>query len=363
MRFPGKKKGAIEIQFNWIFVLIVGALILVFFINISNSQRKAADQKLAFDLLSKVDLIMSGALTIPKTGQVFDMPNIPFGLECSRISMSGVSRQFPDRIIFGPDQLSGKKLIVVSQDWTVPFKISNFLYLTTSGVRYVVVANADEPAQFQTATDFLNSLPDNITKEVGNLSPTNGINDKNNYKIKLIFLSDVFPLPYQKLIDLQLPDFIKRMPNSAVSGIYIDGSSSPITVRFIKKETDLSGGVVRLNFDGEPIPVYKEPMIFGAIFAENKDEFNCSYLKAFKKLHYVSEVYRERELSISNDYSTTYSYRTECKVAGIRAPEEINAISIAATTPTQSIGTISTNEGAISYANANALRSSCAPIY
>ena len=357
MRFPGKKKGAIEIQFNWIFVLIVGALILVFFINISNAQRKAADQKLAFDLLSNVDLIMSGALTIPKTGQVFDMPNIPFSLECSRISMSGVSRQFPDRIIFGPDQLSGRKLIVVSQDWTTPFKVSNFLYLTTSNVRYVVVA--ENPDKLQEANDFVNSLPDNITKEVGNLSPSTGIKDKNNYKIKLIFLSDAYPLEeYNKLTGLQLPDFIKKMPNSAVSGVYVNEASSPTTVRFIKKEGDY------LNFDGEPITVYKEPMVFGAIFAENKDEFNCSYLKAFTKLHYVSEVYQARESNISYDYSTVYSDRAECdvtKVTGTRALSEIWDISVAATI--QDIGRIATDEASVSSYNANALRSSCAPVY
>jgi len=352
MRFLTKKRAAIEVQFNWIFVLIVGALILVFFINISNAQRKNAEQTLAFELLSKVDLIMSGALTIPKTGQIFDMPNIDFNTECNRISTLGVSRQFPDRIVFAPDTLKGKKLIVWSQDWNVPYKVTNFLYMTTSNVRYVVVANADEQAQFQKAEEFISSLPDNITKEVGNLS-LDGIKDRNNYKIKLIFLRDSFPLEYDKLKNLQLPDFIKKMPNSAVSGVYIDKTSPPTKVRFIIKEGN------NLNFDGEPIPIYKDPMIFGAVFAENKEEFNCSITKAFKKLHYVSEVYAKREDALISAYGQ--STMEECKSPVTRANSEINAIANAALD--KEIETISENESIVYNNNQMALKASCAPIY
>ena len=200
MRFS-KKRGAIEVQFNWVFVLIVGALILIFFINISNAQRKNADQTLAFDLLSKVDLIMSGALAIPKTGQIFDMPNIDFNLECGRISTSGVSRQFPDRIVFGPDLIKGKRLVIWSQDWTVPYKVSNFLYMTTSGVRYIIVSANPTDTD---AVNFRNALPDNITKEISTLSPAI-LTDKNNYKIKLIFLDTVYPLTQSDIQSLTLP--------------------------------------------------------------------------------------------------------------------------------------------------------------
>jgi hypothetical protein len=343
MRFSKKKRGAIEVQFNWIFVLIVGALILVFFINISNAQRKNADQKLSFDLISKIDLIMSGALAIPKTGQIFDMPNIPFNLECNAISTSGVSKQFPDRIIFGPDVLKGKKLVVWSQDWNVPYKITNFLYMTTSGVRYIVVAAPSN----QAAQDFYNSLPENITKEIAPLDSS--LKDKNNYKIKLIFLDSVASLSYP--INYTLPAFMQKMPDSAVSGIYIKGGS----VRFIAKEGN------SLNFVGDNISIYKDPMVFGAVFAENKEEFNCSYMKAFEKLHYVSEVYQKREELLADGYAE--SSQTECRAPETRDTTDYNIDAIAAAALRQDIDKITENEGIVVNINNNALRMSCAPIY
>jgi hypothetical protein len=353
MRFSKKKSASIEIQFNWIFVLIVGALILVFFINISSAQRKNADQKLAFDLTSKIDLIMSGALAIPKTGQIFDMPNIPFNLECSAISTSGVQKQFPDRIIFGPDVLKGKSLVIFSEDWTVPFKVTNFLYITTSNVRYIVVVDPTE-VRYEEAEKFYNSLPDNITKEMSSLE---NIKDKNNYKIRLIFLEEIYDhLTGADLADLPLPAFMEGLPESALSGVYITGANedSIATVQFIKK--DRTG----LLLSGEEIDIYKEPMIFGAIFAENKEQFNCSYMKAFKKLYYISQVYEKREELLVQGYLDTS--QQECKAPETRDTNRyIESMGNAALD--QNVGLINANEIYIAQVNNQAVRYSCASIY
>src|SRR3989338_7686040 len=161
MMFCKRKKGQIEVQFNWIFVLIVGALILVFFIAIVNAKKKAADKNLAFDILGKIDLIINGALTIPKTGQIFEMPKIEFNFQCDRIYALGVDRQFQDRVVFGPDLLKGRQLIVWSQDWNVPYKTANFLYVTADNVRYIIYYDTSETE----ARQLFSELPDNLTKD------------------------------------------------------------------------------------------------------------------------------------------------------------------------------------------------------
>ena len=354
MRSSIRKRGAIEVQFNWIFVIIAGALILVFFINISTAQRKNADQKLAFDLLSKVDLIMSGALTIPKTGQVFDMPNIEFNVECNMISTLGVNRQFPDRIVFGPSLLDGRNLVVLSQDWNVPYKVSNFLYLTTSEVRYVIVADPSD----QNAISFKESLPDNITVEISNLSD---IKNKNNYRIRLIILDTVYPNfdnDYFYDSEFELPSFMQEMSEVQLNGIYIETNQNPQNVRFFKKSGD------SFEFIGEEISVYKEPMIFGAIFSDDKEQFNCSRNKAFEKLYYVTEVYEKREEMLIDAYEG--SSFVECDPssggpAGTRDTENLPLIKLKA--ENRDFSGLSNLESAVASENNNALRQSCAPIY
>lgn len=353
------KKGAIEVQFNWIFVLIVGALILVFFINISNAQRKNADQKLAFELLQKVDLIMNGALTIPETGQVFDMPKIPFELDCDRISTLGVSRQFPERILFGPDTLQGRKLFVWSKDWTVPYKISNFLYITTSDVRYAIITDWDVNNQVDSSNvdktrRFYNSLPDNITKEITNLS---AIKDKNQLKLKLIFLDYSYETFDLDQINSNLPSFIRNMPASQISGVYINAEDAafPQTVRFIRKLADGD-----LEFENDQIDVYEDPMIFGSVFAQNREQFLCAYDKSFQKLYYVSDTYKMRESLLSAFYAG--SSFVECDTPDqTRAVAQIESLKDAALA--KDIIGIRSSADSITSKNNNALRSSCAAIY
>ena len=67
-------KRAVEIQFNWIFILIVGALILVFFMMLVNRQRDISDIKLAVELLDDLEQIMTGQRVTVNRQDIIDMP-------------------------------------------------------------------------------------------------------------------------------------------------------------------------------------------------------------------------------------------------------------------------------------------------
>jgi len=337
------KKAQIEVQFNWIFVLIVGAVILVFFIAIVNVQKKAADKNLAYDILGKIDLIISGALTIPKTGQIFDMPRIDFNFQCDRISAFGVDKQFQDRIVFGPDLLRGRQLIVWSQDWNVPYKTANFLYVTSDNVRYIIYYNVTE----QDANELNTELPDNITKEIVHANDFSGLEDRNNYKVRMIFLGDAY---YTDIHNSDfLPQFMKDMPDSAVTAVQFFEND----VMFYEKRGDML-----VANEGLTVKILGKPMKYGAIFAEDLEMFNCSYYKAFKKLVYVSRVYSRRESALN----ISYADNNDCK-GQARADTEIDQIAEAANSTPPDIVGIESSEGTIATKNNNALERSCAPVY
>ena len=345
--FRKSKKAQIEVQFNWIFVLIVGAFILIFFIAIVNVQKQNADKTLAFDILGKIDLIISGALTIPKTGQIFDMPKIEFRFQCDRISALGVDRQFQDRVVFGPDLLSGRQLIVWSQDWNVPYKTTNFLYVTADTARYIIFYDTSEPS----AQQLFQGLPDNMTKETVNSTNFSQLADKNNYKIRVVFFDDVDYdyITNKNNLGLKMPAFMVKMPDSAVTAVQLNESTNE--VRFFVKNGN--------NFTalGNPTEIIGDPMKYGAVFSESKDEFNCSYHKAFKKLVYVSKIYSARESEIESNYSGN----ADCSYSQARAGDLIDNIATAA--ETADIGTITINMGYVNARNNDALKKSCAPIY
>ena len=73
-----KRNAAIESQFNWIFVLVVGAVILIFFITFINNQRKNSEILTASDLLTHFDSIARGATV--SIGTIYDI-DIPSNIE------------------------------------------------------------------------------------------------------------------------------------------------------------------------------------------------------------------------------------------------------------------------------------------
>lgn len=339
------KRAFVEVQFNWVFVLIVGAIILIFFISIVNSQKKQSDKNLAFDVLSNIDLIMSGGLTVPKTGQLFDMPKLEFDFDCNMLSVFGVTRQFPDKIVFAPNLLKGNKLVVWSQDWNVPFKAANFLYLTTSDVRYIFVG-----ADSQDFADFYDNLP-NMTKDKVALAELGTLTDKNNYKIRIVYFgSTPSALPANS--------FILGMNDKDVTAVSIDLAN--MKFRFYVKDGN--------NFmpSGNPNAYYyylTAPEIYGAVFAENEQIYNCSMQKAFTKLQFIARIYSMREdaLAHAQEYQGTIcpGLRTKDKMDLIAQKSEIESVFIYGDEMNQ-IKTQMTN---IEASNQNNLENSCPSIY
>ena len=58
-----KKRGVLVIQFNWMYVMVIGAVILIFFVMLANNIRKNSNESLNFDILNYMDEIFVGIET------------------------------------------------------------------------------------------------------------------------------------------------------------------------------------------------------------------------------------------------------------------------------------------------------------
>ena len=63
-------KAQLEIQFNWIFVLIVGTVLLVFFFSLIGSQSKSSEQGVAINLAQRMKSILSATEQQPGTVKI-----------------------------------------------------------------------------------------------------------------------------------------------------------------------------------------------------------------------------------------------------------------------------------------------------
>src|SRR3989338_6328662 len=188
-----KKRGMIEVNFNWIFILIAGAVIFVFFINIVNKQRQFSDIKTSSAIVTSLESILTGAQISTSTVNIIDLPKVDIGFECDRYFIGPVPKQTKGNVIFAPNLLKGKKMITWALDWNLPYRVTNFLYVTDPELRYIIVYDSDTNLENKAVAQKLyDELPKEMNKDppirkdnLGNLG------DKNNYQVKFIFLTSI----------------------------------------------------------------------------------------------------------------------------------------------------------------------------
>jgi len=288
-----KKRGMIEVHFNWIFVLIAGAVIFVFFINIVNKQREFSDIKTSSTIITNLESILTGAQVSTGTVNIVDMPRIDIGFECNRYFIGPAPKQTKGNVIFAPSLLKGKQMITWALDWNMPYRVTNFLFITDPQVRYIIVHDGNTETVANNLKD--DELPKEMNKEV--ISSGSSVTDKNNYKIKFIFLTTPD--------DNVLTDF-NKMSDEDVTAIQLTGigGSTVIpttgTIQFFQKDSATDPQ----TWQSQGTTFYlKKEAFFGAIFAADIEMYNCVMKKAFKKLNLVTTIYLERSTELENYYN------------------------------------------------------------
>ena len=292
------KKGVVEVQFNWIFILIAGALILLFFTTIILKQKSSTETKIDISLVSSLQSIISGSGTVSKLADIKALPRISVGFDCDSFSIGDLRQSVGKDIVFSPDFLDGRNLVIRTWDWNIPFRITNFLYLTVPQVRYIFVEDGT-----QQSTDLKNILMDALPPttikgqsamnwefvESGALS---GLNEQNNYKVRFVFL---YPSP----VITNIPTEFNSLKEDLTAIVIKNYESAPI------ENGDLdfynyNAGSLSLSSSSKYVGTAS---LLGAIFSEDADTYNCIMLKAFERAEFVADVYRRRSAELNAEYS------------------------------------------------------------
>ncbi len=303
------KKGIIEIQFHWIFVLIVGAVILLFFATMIYNQRAVSEQGISADVLSNLESIVSNSMISTKTLNILDVPK---GTEiryknCNTYEAGAFSKPTKTIAMFAPERIAGRNLITWALDWNVPYTVTNFLYLTSNEVRYILVDDDKDNFGFINEIDK-EIMPDAITRDIvyydnGNFKYMNNdvIKAKGNYKVRFVFYNN-----NPSLSAVTIPNAFKNLRALDLTAVNI-----------IPNTDDRVGAVEFYKYDNRNdkfilynqlilnLPYLKKEAIIGAIFSENPETYKCAMEKAFTRLNYVTQVYLDRTEDLY-DYHICY---------------------------------------------------------
>ena len=284
------KKGAIEIQFNWIFVLVIGAIILIVFSSIITRQKNLSESSKNVLILNNLDAIISGSESSTGTINTIKIPETTIEFKCNQYSIASFSKQFQVMNIFAPSLLHADRLVTMTLDFSLPFRISNIVYLTSPNYRYILVGNTE--------------ISNHIKKIMPNETFTASYDSIGNVKFlgeeksRFIFF-DNFIADGQSLAP-NLREYI-ALQDDKVTALNIKGDLEKGEIEFFEKSND------KFIKKGSSNYVKKETLL-GAIFSDNVELYNCVLNNVFKKINIVSQIYKGKMQKIRDSYSQSNNH-------------------------------------------------------
>lgn len=288
------KKSQVSVQFNWIFVLIAGAIILSFFTTIIIKQRGLAEQQIAADLIKRLETEFVSAKAGTGTAARIGMHDKEIGFKCEEYTIGekgkGLSQDILYRPVFSPDLVKGQNMVVWSMPWKTPYKVNNFLFVTTPGVRYILVGNDDNIIEME--KDLKNKF---LTIERREISEISSVKSTTGYKIKFV----CWECDIQNLIK---KENLGGFSDEDIKAINL--SSDKVEFWGMKESRmQLEKTITHLGFDK-----YGKPSIYAAMFANNAENYECNMEKAFENLNVVSRVYEQRTVKLSEQAENCFYF-------------------------------------------------------
>jgi hypothetical protein len=305
------KRGQAEAQFNWIFVLVVGGIILLFFTVIVLRQKSFSEQKLSANLATDLDTIFAGASVSKGTVHSFNIPNLDMNFDCSRFYMGPASKDLGKQVVFAPSRVKGDQLLTWTLEWNFPFKVTNFLYVSSPEVRYVFVYDSSGEDLVALINE---SLPDGLNVEFDEVASVSAarsfmgsISNKNNYAVRFVFIGSFGKLNIPSFV----PSSLSKMSGDSLTAVLVEHSDLGVrTIHFYGSKNgsfvlNNPGDSVSFDFISSRDELEGLPSLFGAIFSDNLESYDCVMKKAFERLELVSSVYLDKVDNLKNFYDAS----------------------------------------------------------
>ncbi|MEM4242836.1 MAG: hypothetical protein QXM31_02955 [Candidatus Woesearchaeota archaeon] len=309
-----RKKG-IELQFNWIFIMIAGAVILAFFFGIVQNQRSLSEKKLSLTLASHMDAVFTGAIESRGTGQdlVIPAPGIAFSCSSTCDCLYKIGKEptsLDGKILFAPALIKDQDARALALEWKVPFRAANFLFITNPLVKYYFVYDSENARSVLLYRKVAKALQRDINSEpVSSPYSIAGIRPGGYLHTRFVFLGT-------KLPDLGLLD--SSFADEDVSGVWIDEDEQKVV--FYEKSG--RGG---LEFNSRPSLLAGNTALFGSIYAADSQMYDCMMRSAFDKLAAVAQVHAKRAGMLKE--AMLAEQRLDCSGAYSQIIEDLASVS------------------------------------
>ncbi len=309
------KKAQFSMQFNWLFVLIAGGIILILFLTFGFRFQSSSDTRANIQLLNKVDNIFNSIVSTNRLATSINIPKSKIDFICDEDSYSGYrlvdGEAFKETNfipLFAPRTVETESLNIWSMEFKYPFKIMNTLFVTSPNVQYIFI---DGRTSFSTQfiSDFRETMKqfDQDSFKVVRLEQGSCEikNIKNNEHVRLVFLDTS---PTNNCLRI-LPNILKDADDLSAISIHERSNSEDDYndgyLIYYKKDSnklipvETSNNIPSVNLPNA-IPYLTSvtdepnPILYGAIFSDNKESFLCNMQKIYSRMLLILNLSLDR---------------------------------------------------------------------
>ena len=263
-------KQAQSMQFNWIFVVVAGAIILTFFVGFGVQYIGLQKTRENVETSQGIDQIING-LKGQEQFKSIELPSqFTFGFNCDKfiINKDAKSVQYLNgKIVFTQDASNVNTLYAWTKEFKKVYRIDNLIYLADSRRHFYLITDGNE--------DYAHNLYGGMPSTFENLEEINYNDLTIGNKIKGINNEFIFfSSPSQDKID-ELKD--------KGTIIIIDPLNRIITFD-----------------DSQEFSIIDDSLIYGAIFSGNSSNYKCSYNSLVKKFNTINSIYQKKAENTQN---------------------------------------------------------------
>ena len=297
------KKAQVQVAFNWIYILIAGGLILLFFIGLVVKQKTISEQRINTEVVRVMESIFTAAGVAEKTKNVIDssgLADFTLSFSCSEgvgeFGMEGSSSMAENSVepIFSPREIKSSKLLVWSLPYKLPFKVIDFLFVSSANTKYFLVG--DRAA----AIDMMNESDGFNVNYVENIQEGSFESGK-MFQVRVIDLSGLI---VQR--GAPVPESFHSFPYDKVTAVSFTEAEGLQMAAYYRMGRDRKWEKVGRPVELISLPDERDAVVYAAIFAEDDKIFRCNMEKVFKRLRHVGEVYTEKLQEMEEYYETTH---------------------------------------------------------
>ena len=242
-----------QIPVHWIFVIIAGSIILLFFVGFGIKYIDLQKSKLNAEIARGIDSTVSGLKLGGnfKTVKLNDDTNIEFNCDGFTIN-DEFNHKWSENVIFSPDNIESDELFVLTRKFAYPFSIENVIFIGYDDYKIFIIDD-----------EFSKNIRSIIPEDFSNVEFVK-VNDLNSI--------DFNEFKHAKIVSFSRNDIIERY-NDEAEIVIVDPAE-----------------IGSLSYDSERYQFIGYTMILGAIFSSPK-MYECQSKRLFSKVSVISDIY------------------------------------------------------------------------